>query len=142
MPNPDHKLRIEQAAAEIVRLHGRIHATFAHRHEGPAKNREWQNACSDFRARYDALSFPGGESKIERITDGDPDAMEAALCFLECRPYFFRSGYLFKRLLRRAKRAPLSDSQQQRLALVIERQAAWQKRKRSSALEDVERQEG
>ena len=27
------------------------------------------------------------------------NTVEAAICFLECRPYFFRSGYMFKDIL-------------------------------------------
>jgi len=47
------------------------------------------------------------------------------MCFLELRPYFFRSGYMYKELLRKIKRAPLSPDQERRLRLVLERQAAW-----------------
>ena len=46
--------------------------------------------------------------------------MEAAICFLECRPYYFRSGYMFKDILRKAKKAPFSTDQKIRLQVVIE----------------------
>jgi len=52
---------------------------------------------------------------------GDPEAMEAAICFLETRPYFFRSGYMFKTLFRKAKRAPLNKDQQERFEAVKKR---------------------
>ena len=51
--------------------------------------------------------------------------MEAGICFLELRPYFFRSGYMFKDILRKCKQAPLSKSQAARLATVVEKFAAW-----------------
>ena len=63
---------------------------------------------------------------------GDPESMEAAICFLELRPYFFRSGYMFESILRRAKRAPLSQEQVARLQHVIQALAAWRS-KRSAA---------
>jgi hypothetical protein len=74
----------------------------------------------DFHARYDLLAFPGGYASREvraRILNGDFAAIEAAICFLEVRPYFFRSGYMFKDLLRALKRAPLT--QEERMAVLL-----------------------
>jgi hypothetical protein len=65
---------------------------------------------------YDALAFPGGwEGATCRLLAGDPECMEAAICFLEVRPYFYHSGYMFNSLLRKAKRAPLDPEQLERL---------------------------
>jgi hypothetical protein len=81
--------------------------------------------------RYDLLAFPGGYSTAkERIAAGDADAIEAALCFVEVRPYFFRSGYMFKDLLRRLRHAKLSASQGDRLAVVLLAYEAWRATKR------------
>jgi len=44
------------------------------------------------------LGYQGGGAS-RRILYGDPEAMEAAICFLEVRPYFFRSGYMYKDIL-------------------------------------------
>ena len=126
------KQRIRESAAEIVRLHSRIHETLAHREKSPKKRREWEQACADFHARYDGLAFPGGyDGALQRISSGNPEAMEAAICFLECRPYFFRSGYMFKDILRRCRRAPLSPEQAARLGAIEERLADWKQRKQS-----------
>lgn len=54
-----------------------------------------------------------------------------ASCFLECRPYFFRSGYMFKEIHRKARRAPLSPDQMRRLQLVLQRLAEWRGRGRA-----------
>jgi hypothetical protein len=128
------KEQIRQSAEEIVRLHSRIHETLPNRGKNPAKTREWEQACADFHSRYDELAFPGGYTgALERISSGEPNAMEAAICFLECRPYFFRSGYMFKDILRRCRRAPLSTKQIERLKQVEERLAEWRRKESKSS---------
>jgi len=112
---------IKRNTDRINALHSRIHETVKERDINGLKNKEWKDACEAFHQQYDALAFPGGfESAYTKIINGDKQAMEAAICFLECRPYFFRSGYMFKDILRKAKRAPLSKEQQARLQNIIE----------------------
>lgn len=112
-------------ADRINQLKARIDETVKYRDKSDHKRKEWEKACSDFHSQYDALAFPGGyDGALQLIVEGDPKAMEAATCFLECRPYFFRSGYMFKDILRKAKRAPLSGNQKKRLDGVI---GAYQK---------------
>jgi hypothetical protein len=132
----DHiKERILENAAEIVRLHSRIHETVRHRDENPKKRLEWEQACAEFHTRYANLAFPGGYvGALERIRSGDPNTMEGAICFLECRPYSFRSGYMFKDILRRCRRAPLSPKQAIRFRMVEEKLAEWRKRKLSKKM--------
>ena len=118
--------------AEITRLYARIDETLGRRSSSPQGRDEWRTACAQFHERYGELAFPGGyDGAAARILGGDPMAMEAAICFLECRPYFFRSGYMYKELLRKAKRAPLSPEQSERLQVVIQRVAEWRARKSS-----------
>ena len=101
-----------------------------YRDKSEHKYKEWQRACEEFHSRYDSLAFPGGfEGAFERIIGGDNKAMEAALCFVECRPYFFRSGYMFKDILRKLKRAPLDVEQTMRLNQVLEAYARYQSSK-------------
>src|SRR5215467_11392044 len=120
-------------AAEIVRLHTRIRETVRHRHESAGKRLEWEKACAEFHTRYSNLAFPGGYAgALDRITAGDPNTVEAAICFLECRPYFFRSGYMFKDIVRRCRRAPLSTEQATRLKAIEKRLAEWRRRKSKS----------
>jgi hypothetical protein len=131
--NSDHiKERIRENAAEIVRLHSRIRETVKYRTKSPEKRREWEQACAEFHARYEGLAFPGGyRNALERISRGDPEAMEAAICFLELRPYFFRSGYMFKAILPRCRRAPLTSEQAARLKTIEQKLAEWRQRKLS-----------
>lgn len=129
----DLRRLIHDNAAELQRLHRRVRESFAHRAEGPQARRAWDQACVDFHSSYDRLAFPGGyQGACERLLDGDPQTMEAALAFLELRPYFFRSGYMRKRLLRYAKRAPFSPAQALRLRAVLAREAQWRALKRAA----------
>ena len=127
------KKTIRKNAAEIVRLHDRIQETVRHRQESPKKRLEWEQACAEFHRRYSNLAFPGGyEGALERIASGDPNTVEVAICFLECRPYFFRSGYMFKDILRRCRRAPMSPQQTARFKVIEVKLADWKQRKLSS----------
>jgi len=126
----DLKRVIKENAAEIVKLHARIHETYSQRAKSPDFRAAWEAACEEFRQRYDLLAFPGGyDTAGARILAGDELAVEAALCFLEVRPYFFRSGYMYKVLLRRIKRVELSPIQAARFRSIIERQAEWRSSK-------------
>jgi hypothetical protein len=122
--------KILKDAAEIVRLHSRIRETVARRGQSLQKRREWEQACVEFHTRYGGLAFPGGYGgALQRISSGDLETIEAAICFLECRPYFFRSGYMFKDILRRCRRAPLSSEQAARLKAIEAKLADWKQRK-------------
>lgn len=133
MDSEQLKQRIRDGAAEIKRLQSRIHETLPHRGKSREKRQEWEEACKEFHARYDRLAFPGGYSgALGRISSGDPETIEAAICFLECRPYFFRSGYMFKDIVRRCRRAPLSPSQPARFKVIEGKLAAWKQRKSSA----------
>jgi hypothetical protein len=86
MPHPSDRLKllIQTNAGEISRLQARVHETFAQRDRGPEKRREWERACEIFHSRYNDLAFPGGfDGALDRIVAGDPESMEAAICFLE-----------------------------------------------------------
>jgi len=111
---------IERNSIKINQLKRRVDETLKERDKNGHKRKEWEKACADFHSQYDALAFPGGLSgAYERIAAGEPQAIEAAICFLECRPYFFRSGYMFKDLLRKTKRLPLQGDQKTRLEAVL-----------------------
>jgi hypothetical protein len=89
---------ILENGAEITRLRTRTDETLGRRSSSPQGRDEWKTACAQFHERYSELALPGGyDGAAARILAGNPTAMEAAVCFLECRPYFFRSGYMYKR---------------------------------------------
>jgi DNA repair exonuclease SbcCD ATPase subunit len=119
-------------AQEITRLHARIHETVRFRGHSPEQKNEWERACEEFHSRYDQLAFPGGyETAFDRILAGDEVAIETALCFLESRPYFFRSGYMWKEISRKLKHADLTDQQLARLKMVMDKYNAWRATKRA-----------
>ena len=116
-------------AAEIARLKACVQVIYEHRNESDESLQAWKAAGEELHERYDALAFPGGyDGALQRIKSGDGDTIEAALCFIEVRPYFFRSGYIFDELLRKIKRATLSKDQAERLETVIRKRAEWRKR--------------
>jgi len=124
---------IEEHAEVIRQLHARIHETFKHRDKNAHKYQEWQSACSEFHKRYEQLAFVGGyNGALTRILAGDPSTIEVAFCFIESRPYFFRSGYMYKDILRKLKRAPLTEIQKERLSVIVSKYNAW---RNSKALE-------
>jgi len=131
------KLRIKmiENAAEINRLHGRIHETVKRRSESEKAKQEWSRACGEFHAKYEELCLPGGPytSFYERILAGDPRMIEVALCFLEVRPYFFRSGYHWKTIIQKCKRAPMTGDHAERFATLLQKYAHWRNERRASS---------
>ena len=114
------KASILANAQEIQRLNARVKETSKLRNRSSEDHRNWQRACEAFHSNYDVLAFPGGyDNALERIASSQPEAIESALCFLEARPYFFRSGYMFKDILRKTKRAALTKQQAARLGNIV-----------------------
>jgi hypothetical protein len=119
------RARILENASISNRLTAAIHDTFEVRDRDAASYAAWKAATAEFHARYDRLAFPGGyEGALERIESGDAETIEAAVVFLEVRPFFFRSGYMRTALLRRIVRlAPGTPYQARVAAILVEQQA-------------------
>ena len=112
MKTEEIKLTIYKGSREIKILRNNINETFLKRNKSPKYHKDWKDACSEFHSRYDELSFPGGSyNAISRIRSNEPLAIEAALCFIEIRPYFFRSGYMYRAFIPKLKQANLSPIQ-------------------------------
>lgn len=122
MTLPSIQVTIKKSERMINHLHGLIHSTFAKRDDSKTHYKHWENACAEFHDKYDSLVFSCGEYQGERgliklltcsgIEDDCAEyAREFAVSFIELRPYYFRSGYLYKKLLRKLKYAPLSPQQ-------------------------------
>ncbi len=120
------KRQMAANAATINSLRARIDETCRSRNASVEHHARWLAAAADFHRRYDELSFPGGgENLAERIAEGERETVENVLCFLECRPYFFRSGYMYQWFVRKIRRAPLEAAERRRLEAVLERLTAW-----------------
>lgn len=125
------KAQIRRNAEILRQLHAQVHECHAERDLGPAHRARWEAACAAFHARYDLLAFPGGYAEAyARIAAGDRRAIEAALCFVEVRPWFYRSGYIYRDLIRKLRRATLTPDQAARFADFEQRLAAWKASRR------------
>ena len=121
-------------AAVLRQLQNRIHETLDKRHHGPVQLKAWSDACSEFHGRYDELAMPGGyRAVLEGLGRSDPGAIDIALCFVELRPYFFRSGYTL--LMRRLKKCAKTQEQADRDARVVESAAVWCEQRKRAALQ-------
>ena len=129
------RAQLIENAAEINRLLSRVHETYAKRDESKDAWQDWSRACAEAHSRYDQLWLPGGphENFLERLQAGEPAMVEVALCFLEVRPYFFRSGYHWKTILRKCKRASMSAEQSARLQTLLAKYTEWRVQRRESS---------
>ena len=119
------KASILANAQEIQRLDARVKETSKLRNRSPEDNRNWQLACEAFHSNYDALAFPGGYTDaLERIASSQPEAVESALCFLEARPYFFRSVTCSKTFFARPNVLHLQNSRQSGLPSSLQRMSS------------------
>ncbi len=114
---------IQHNAARLRAVHGRIGETFARRAESDEAWRAWQEACAEYRARYDELAFPGGlAAGLEKIRQSDGATCEMALRYLEEPPYCNRSQYVMVDLKRTLNKAALR-------ADLAERFRAWKEKR-------------
>ena len=127
------KSQIERNTRIIAELHSRMHQAASRRSDDDASRKLWEDACEAFRGQYEELAFPGGTLTIrQRLRAGDKEAIEYALDFIELRPYFFRSGYMYTDFMRVLKNCPLSEGQRERYDIVKAKYNAYRvKRSRS-----------
>jgi hypothetical protein len=111
----NYHTQIKENTKEIVRLHKRIHENFRVKN----KEDEWKSACKEYHERFNELCYWNGiyDYRAE-IRAGNLDATEHAICFIEIRPYFPNSGYIFKDLMRVLKSIELNTDQQARFERV------------------------
>ncbi|WP_343652771.1 hypothetical protein [Stenotrophomonas sp.] len=117
---------IRANADEINRLQRLIHETAALRWRGPEEKQRHAEACAQFHQRYAELAFPGGYAHaLQQLAAHDPNIVDGVLTFLEVRPYFFRSGYMWKTLYKRVQRVPMGVNQQARLQAIVAAYTAY-----------------
>jgi hypothetical protein len=110
---------IQTDARLLNELRSRVHDAPSGGDPGRETQARHTAACAEFDARYDALAFPGGYEKgLGKLRENDPETIDAALAFLEVRPYFFRSQFIATKLRRMVKRATLNMRQKERLESV------------------------
>jgi len=127
------KPTIRQNAVKIAELHSRIHETGKLRDERREQEQERADGCSEFHESYSRLAFIGGvETSRDRLRAGDTEAIDYVLDFLEIRPYFFRSGYMYNDFMRVLRNCPLSPGQRGRYDRIYERYLAYRDRRRQT----------
>lgn len=110
----------ESSAAELNKLHARMHELARRRSESDDAKAAWREAAEAFQTNYDRLAFPGGlASEFERLRNGDAEAIELAVRYLEANPWYFRSGYHKADILKTLKRSRLTPEQCARLRTII-----------------------
>ena len=118
MPEPRPE-RIRRAAELVEETQRRLNAAVEERHTSREAWARWENAAREWHEAM-ALLYPDEFwESIERLRNGDRDAIEPAITFLEVDPWAFRSGYAKETILRFLKRADLDDEQAARLRKVI-----------------------
>ncbi len=113
------KQDILERAARVRHAHAVVNETFLLRDKGPSYRKAWQDACSAFHEYAGDAFAPYRDDLKADLAEGRPEAIEFALSFLECRPYYYRSGYLYRNILRWVKRLPMSQLQAKRRDLIL-----------------------
>jgi hypothetical protein len=107
---------IDENASRLRALHKEMHAAYREQNRSPRHIA----AAQAFREAYDALAFPNGlEVGLKALKDGDPDAIENAIRFIEANPFFHRSGYIKEEIIRRLKHVDLTTDQIARLRTAV-----------------------
>jgi len=113
---------IKENEIEINRIHKRVHSTYALKYKSDKHMAEWSNACDELHKRYAELAY--FEYPIDfraELRNGNQETIERALAFIEIRPFHFRSGYIFKDLMRVMKNIEFTKTQKRRYDSVNKR---------------------
>lgn len=114
--NRDYKAEIRKEAKEWEALREQVYATFKLRDRSAEDLAEWSEACKAWHGySRPVLDTFESTAAMEQLATGDPELLELAICFVEVNPYYFRSGYLKKRLFRRLRGMALSEKARQRI---------------------------
>ena len=106
---------IKQNSIEINRIKQQIERTFNVKN----KKDEWSNACDEYHKNYAKLCFWNGIYDYRsEIRNGNQETIEYYICFIEIRPYHFRSGYMYNDLMRVFKNIDLSTDHKRRYEIV------------------------
>jgi len=100
---------IKENSAALSKLDIALRAATKNRHKNPEA---YLKALADFKEAYNRLAFPGGlDHGFQRLNEHDPNTIETAIAYLIVDPYFFRSGYIKRDILKILKKAPLTQEQ-------------------------------
>lgn len=81
---------------------------------------------------FECDGYEGETGLYTLLRQHNPYAIEYALCFVEIRPYYFRSGYMYQRLMKKLNQVPLNEHQRERFLRVKANLAEYKSRKRKN----------
>lgn len=99
---------IQRHEAELQKLHSAVHDGFDRRETSKLARRDWELAAKRFREYGSEVDVLLKRCLVEGIA-GDSELRRFAFCFVECDPYYFRSGYAMEGLLQKIKKLSLSE---------------------------------
>ena len=111
------------------RHHEQINATFARRDQSKKGYEDWKAATSAWHAQRYPTDFLWSDEFLVALGNSKRQAIEDTILYLEVDPWYFRSGYLKERLLRKLKSADLTERDKVRLRNVIWNVAAGKNRR-------------
>lgn len=93
---------------EYNKLDLSLKEAFSRREKSDQAYRDWQLAAKRFREYSSEVDRMVDACLTQDISDHS-DLREFAFCFIQCDPYYHRSGYVMEKLLRKIKALSLSD---------------------------------
>ena len=115
----DFQNDIRHAVKDYEALHTRVLDAVVKRRQSKEDHIAWKDACTAWNGHRSILNTFENDDALNRLEDGDPDLLDLAIAFVEVNPFYFRSGYLKKRLFRRLKHLKLTDTQRRRILMGI-----------------------
>lgn len=109
---------IRQHEKKVNELHSKVWETFRRREKSAHARTDWERAAKQFRefsSEVDELV----ERSLSEDMARDNGLREFAFSYVETDPYFFRSGYILERLVRRLKKLILSDAEKKLIQELI-----------------------
>jgi len=113
--NRDVQGEIRKAAKEWEALRSRIADAFPARDSSKEGYQAWSEACAAWHGYRSILDTFWKDDALQRLEAGDSELLEVAIAFVEVDPYYFRSGYLKKRLFRRLRRLTLPSEEKKKI---------------------------
>lgn len=109
---------IRQHEKKVNELHSKLWETFRRRERSAHAHSDWERAAKQFRefiSEFDELV----ERSLSENLAQDKGLRDFAFSYVATDPYFFRSGYILERLVRRIKKLDLSDAEKQLIQQLI-----------------------
>ncbi|MBV1904253.1 MAG: hypothetical protein KUG58_11540 [Marinosulfonomonas sp.] len=113
-----YRYLIERHEEVLNNLDAQLNENFDRRDQSAFARREWQLAAKrfrEYRSEVDELV----DCCIAQGIEDDNELRRFAFSFVECDPYYFRSGYTLSRLLRKIKWLSLFETEKTMLQNLI-----------------------